>query len=265
MCYSVMIEQDLAALELEFRATPGEQAFAALESDIKKGLRKGLSAQQRLYPKAYGAVVSSRGDNRWITPMRYGVFPPSFMHGKGPTPFNARFDSLSKPFWREAFGHFHGLVAVKAFYEWVGAKGLVEEGFVQKDELMEHFAEQVELRRRRHEAAGKPKEAFRLTKTEQKSWDDREVVVEFRFADRAFSYVPCLCLPSKEGDWGFAILTTDPSPFIEQVGHDRMPILLTKEKALSFIDLKSQPPGCYLDLLATTEKPKLLVELARGE
>ena len=56
---------------------------------------------------------------RVIKPMRYGCRPagkPAFYDVKYPGTYNARRDNL-QGFWKNQFGHTHGLIVVNAFYE----------------------------------------------------------------------------------------------------------------------------------------------------
>lgn len=56
---------------------------------------------------------------RTIKPMRYQCRPagkPAFYDTKYPGTYNARLDNL-RGFWKEQYGHTHGLVLVDAFYE----------------------------------------------------------------------------------------------------------------------------------------------------
>ena len=79
----------------------------------------------RIFPGWYAPVMVMEGGQRVIKPMRYQCRPagkPAFYDAKFPGTYNARRDSLGS-FWKELFGHTHGLLAVSRFYENVNQAG----------------------------------------------------------------------------------------------------------------------------------------------
>lgn len=82
------------------------------------------SSDARIYPNYYAPVIVQRGGEREIVPMRYNLRP----HGKPPsidrlgTLYNARRDNLDR-FWKNHWGHYHGLIIASAFFEHVERDG----------------------------------------------------------------------------------------------------------------------------------------------
>lgn len=84
--------------------------------------RTELTGQDsRIYPGYYAPVMVWENGRRVIKPMRYQCRPagkPATYDAKYPGTYNARRDNL-QGFWKEQFGHTHGLMVVSAFYEHV--------------------------------------------------------------------------------------------------------------------------------------------------
>lgn len=73
----------------------------------------------RIYPGTYAPVIVAEDDRLVVRPMRYQCRPaakPASYDRRYPGTYNARRDNL-EGFWREQFGHSHGLLVVTAFYE----------------------------------------------------------------------------------------------------------------------------------------------------
>ncbi len=124
MCYSVLVEQDLRRLAKDFDAIIDEAAFKAyaeLQTQDPKRFRP-LASNPRIYPQYFAPILVSEGKQRLLRPMRYRVRPagsavevPSKYNL-----FNARLDSLEKrATWSQLFGHRHGILVARAFFEWV--------------------------------------------------------------------------------------------------------------------------------------------------
>lgn len=60
----------------------------------------------------------------------------------------------------------------------------------------------------------------------------------------------------------FAIITTEPTEYIEQVGHDRCPIMLSTEEALEWTALNTDPVKAYNFLPKSMESNKLTHEFS---
>lgn len=83
--------------------------------------RDGSDRDSRIYPGTYGLLMTSEGGRRLVRPMRYQCRPagvPAEYDRKYPGTYNARRSSLGG-FWKRQFGHTHGIMVVKAFYEHV--------------------------------------------------------------------------------------------------------------------------------------------------
>ena len=75
----------------------------------------------RIYPGNYVPVIVMEDGQRVIKPMRYLCRPagkPATYDTQYPGIYNARRDNL-EGFWRNQFGHTHGLMVINAFYEHV--------------------------------------------------------------------------------------------------------------------------------------------------
>lgn len=80
-----------------------------------------LPRDERLFPGSYAPVIVSEGGKRVIKPMRYQCRLPGKPASNDtlyPGTYNARRDNL-EGYWRGAFGHRHGVIAVTSFYEHV--------------------------------------------------------------------------------------------------------------------------------------------------
>jgi putative SOS response-associated peptidase YedK len=89
--------------------------------------RKELSASDsRMYPGYYVPVLILENGRKIVRPMRYQcriAGSPENLDTRFPGTYNARLDNLDG-FWRNQFGHTHGVAIVTAFYEYVpGANG----------------------------------------------------------------------------------------------------------------------------------------------
>ncbi len=77
----------------------------------------------RIFPDWYAPVLIVEGGKKIVRPMRYHCRPagmdPAIDHtrnGRVSGTYNARRDNLTR-FWRHQFGHTHGLMLAKTFYE----------------------------------------------------------------------------------------------------------------------------------------------------
>lgn len=94
--------------------------ITAAERKREDLLRRELEPDDsRIYPGYYAPVMVWEDGRRMIKPMRYQCRPagkPASFDLRYPGTYNARRDSL-EGFWREQFGHRHGLIVVETFYE----------------------------------------------------------------------------------------------------------------------------------------------------
>lgn len=108
--------------------TEGERAIKALIDkrkldDLRRTEPKDRDA--RIFPGVYAPVTVSEGGKLVVKPMRYQcrlAGKPAFYDVKYPGTYNARSDNL-EGFWKGQFGHTHGLMIVKTFFENVDRDG----------------------------------------------------------------------------------------------------------------------------------------------
>ncbi|MFW7380947.1 MAG: SOS response-associated peptidase family protein [Oligoflexus sp.] len=191
MCYSVMIEQDLKALELHFQAKPDEQAFNRyhqLSQQNPKTFRP-LADHPRIYPYYFAPVVVMKDQNPTIIPMRYRLRPAG-TEKEVPNQYNlynARLDGLmNRQIWKKLFGKKHGLLAFQGFFEWV-----IDDKTKKKKVIYFHRNDKALI-------------------TVPVLYDI------WRAADES------------QGFASFAIITGEPPIEVERAGHDRCPIPLDR-------------------------------------
>lgn len=252
MCYSVMVEADLDQLALDFGAGADAQAFASFAADQSQHPAdfRLPDQDQRLFPGYFGTVVCQEAGTRLLRPMRYSAFPPAFMDpdkARKLATFNARRDSLGRPFWSEAFGRGHGILVARRFFEWVAVADLLKAGKITASAIRQVLADASALRHQKWLAAGKDPAKFKPTKTESKPWHERDVVISFSVEGGNTPLVlPVIYSRDRQsGHYGFAIITDEPRPEILAAGHDRMPICL----AGAAIDKWLNPDGTTLAAL----------------
>lgn len=163
-------------------------------------------ADSRIYPGWYAPVLVVENGRRVVKPMRYQCRPagkPAAYDTRYPGTYNARRDNLTG-FWKEQFGHTHGVVLASAFYENVNR----------------HRAEGRELA---------PGEAV------------ENVVLEFN--PRGASEMLLACLWSHwrgAGDQSllsFALITDEPPPEVAAAGHDRCVIPIEPDNLDAWLNL----------------------------
>ncbi|MEO8802268.1 MAG: SOS response-associated peptidase family protein, partial [Rudaea sp.] len=180
-------------------------------NDIRRKQIKDKDA--RIFPGWYAPVIVVENGKRVIKPMRYQCRPqgkPVFYDRKFPGTYNARRDNL-EGFWKNQFGHSHGLMIVNAFYE----------------NVSRHKAEGREL------APGEKEE---------------NVILEFRPTPPQDMLVACLWSHWQHGDDqldSFAAITDEPPAEIAAAGHDRCIIPIKPEH----IDAWLNPDPNNLDAL----------------
>lgn len=124
MCYSILIEQDLKKLELTYAAKVDQAAFQRYQLMTQRDSKrfKPITDNPRLYPNYFAPIVTVKGDERVIVPMRYRIRPaasPKEVPSKY-NMFNARIDSLmTRRSWQPLFMQKHGIVTLRGFFEWV--------------------------------------------------------------------------------------------------------------------------------------------------
>jgi len=164
-----------------------EWALAKL-ADLRRTEAKPRDS--RIFPAWYAPVMIIENGKRVIKPMRYQCRPagkPAFYDTKYPGTYNARRDNL-EGFWRDQFGHTHGVLIANAFYENVS----------------------------RHAMEGRE-----LAPDEK----EENVILEFRPNTSEPMLVACLWSRWQgEGEadlLSFAAITDHPPPEVAAAGHDR--------------------------------------------
>ncbi|MEO8367193.1 MAG: SOS response-associated peptidase family protein [Pseudoxanthomonas sp.] len=83
------------------------------------------TADSRIFPGYFAPVLVMENGHKVLKPMRYQCRPagkPALYDTRFPGTYNARRDNL-EGFWREQFGHSHGLIIADVFYENVEVQG----------------------------------------------------------------------------------------------------------------------------------------------
>ncbi|GAB3366268.1 hypothetical protein GCM10027431_07990 [Lysobacter rhizosphaerae] len=149
-----------------------------------------VGEDSRIFPGWYAPVMVMEHGKRVVKPMRYQCRPagkPALNDVKFPGTYNARRDSLGS-YWKDLFGHHHGVVVANAFYENVSRRAM----------------------ERRESVLGEKEE---------------NVILEFRPNTHKPMLVACLWSHwqgAGEPDLlSFAVITDDPPPEVAAAGHDR--------------------------------------------
>lgn len=277
MCYSAIVKQQLKELSESFHATIDEAYFESLNEVTTAQPKKVAALVTRIFPKSHGIgiVTHHKGSSiatkhakqgfqgRLLVPMRYGIFPPpQLSHDRTfEAVFNARKDNLTSPFWKESFGHHHGLMVIESFFEWVAVKDLLKANVVSLTEVKAEFSKQMEERRARVLAKGK---AFKPTPTELKDPHLRQIMIEFHPQDGQDLVVPLLCnerivVPEFPNfyDIGCAMITDDPPEEVRLAGHGRCPLILPADQSETierWLNPKGQSHEELLELLTTRRR-----------
>jgi putative SOS response-associated peptidase YedK len=179
----------------------------------------------RIFPGWYAPVMIMEDGEKVLKPMRYQCRPagkPSFYDTKYPGTYNARRDNL-EGFWKNQFGHTHGLMVVSPFYE----------------NVSQH---KVELR----ELAPGEKE--------------QNVVLQFKPQPKQDMLVACLWSrwTGKAGEpdlLSFAAITDEPPAEIAAAGHDRCIIPIKPENVEAWLDPDPSRLGGLYDILDNRARP----------
>jgi len=178
----------------------------------------------RIFPGVYAPVMVMEDGRRVIKPMRYQSRPagkPASHDTKFPGTYNARRDNL-EGFWRDQFGHTHGLVLASAFYENVNR----------------HRAEGRELR------DGEAVE---------------NLVLEFRPRLAHDMLVACLWSrwtgPGEADLLSFAAITDEPPSEVSAAGHDRCIIPIRPENIDAWLNPNAKDLAAQYSILDDRERP----------
>lgn len=238
MCYSAMVKQDLKYLESTYGAIWIRQQIDDYLQMAAQNPKLYPPLQKRIFPGHYAPVIYLHNNQRQVSLMRYGAFPPeNIKDPKRYNTVNARRDNLTSPFWSNAFMKHHGVVILEGFFEWVAVKDLLQAGHVTIEQVRKDFELQKELRKTKIIEAGKP---YKPTPTEIKDPRFRKIVIQFSPAKSQDLVVPVIfSFPqgNAQGDAGFAIVTDDPPAEIKAAGHDRCPIIIQPEAIDAWLDV----------------------------
>lgn len=233
MCYSIMVENDLAWLGREFDATLDQDAmatYAALRAKAPKKF-KDVAEHPRIYPNYWAPIIVHDQGKLWIRPMRYRVLP-AWSPIEIPSQynlFNARLDRLQeRRSWRALLGKRHGLLVFSAFYEWV-------EDSAGKKHVLKFFPS-----------------------------DRRRILAPVLWDLWEKANFPPHEVPARPFDRlaSFAVITGDPNPEVLAAGHDRSPIFLRRAAVLPWLRPEGQSQADLLQLLSQLEAVHYAHELA---
>ena len=188
--------------------------------------RADLKAKDsRIFPGWYAPVMVLEGGEKVIKPMRYQCRPagkPAIYDTKYPGTYNARRDNL-EGFWKNQFGHTHGIMVVDSFYENVSL----------------HNVEQREL------APGEK---------------EQNVVLQFKPRPKHDMLVACLWSHwTGRGDepdlLSFAAITDEPPPEIAAAGHDRCIIPIKPENVDAWLNPDANKLAALYAILDDRDRP----------
>lgn len=230
MCFSVQINRDIKKLAEEFSATPLREEFIKLKElqaleekigpqEVKKilGLKRAPKSSQfkapgedgRVYPGTFAPVILKERGKRVIRPMRYRVRPAGSSE-EIPSKYNV----------------FNARIdALEKRKTWNSL-------FMRHHGLFpfKNFYEWVE------------------------DENGRKRLINFEPDNADTMWAPCLWdeWSSKDGSVkfsSFAILTDDPPPEVEEMGHDRCPIFLKEEQIDQWLDPATTDKAGIYELL----------------
>jgi putative SOS response-associated peptidase YedK len=121
---SLQTKTTKAALESQRIATGKVEWCLGRLADLRR--TEPEDRDGRFFPGWYAPVMVMEEGQRVIKPMRYQCRPagkPAFYDTKFPGTYNARRDNLEGGFWKGLFGHTHGILVVRRFYENVNRDG----------------------------------------------------------------------------------------------------------------------------------------------
>lgn len=114
---SLLVKPTKTAAESKRIATEKVEWLLGKLAELRQTERK--DDDYRIFPGYYAPVIVMQNGERKVKLMRYQcrlAGKPASHDAKYPGTYNARRDSLDG-FWKNAFGHCHGVLVVSAFYE----------------------------------------------------------------------------------------------------------------------------------------------------
>ncbi|MBC62563.1 MAG: hypothetical protein CMP11_08905 [Zetaproteobacteria bacterium] len=241
MCYSLELETNLKKIQQDLSASINIKELEYLKKhqlNNKKPLKITNKDQSRIYPGYYTYVLCLKESDFHLTPMRYGIFPPSFttQNKKTNLIYNTRSESLLHKFWSESFGQQHGLIVAKGFYEWVNIVSYVNSNDIELEQVKQHL-EKLKEKRRKFWLNKPYNNHFKLTPNEEKPLNKRKILVYFYPSNNEFLYIPTLFNKNCSNNLkGFSVLTKNTDIEINTIEHSRMPISLEKNQALKWLE-----------------------------
>lgn len=222
------LESKTTKAAIESRRIAGEKiqwATAKLD-DLRRS--ELLERDARIFPGYYAPVLVMENGRLVVKPMRYQcrvAGKPASYDAKYPGTYNARRDSLEK-YWKDVFGHTHGILVMSAFYENVD----------------------------RHRVEG------RELKTGEKP---ENVILEFKPDPPHTMYAACLWShwtatgDEKDGPdlFSFALITDEPPPEVAAAGHDRCIIPIKPEHIVAWLNPDPTQLARQYAILDDRERP----------
>jgi len=207
-----------------------DQRIAAQKIDWALGKLNDLRRTEpkdkdsRIFPGWYAPVMIRESGGKVIKPMRYQcrlAGKPAFYDTKYPGTYNARRDNL-EGFWKNQFGHSHGIMVVNSFYENVSL----------------------------HKVQGRE-----LAPGEQ----EQNVVLQFKPRPRHDMLIACLWSLWQGKDQpdllSFAAITDEPPAEIAAAGHDRCIIPIEPENVDAWLNPNPMSLTSSYAILDERERP----------
>lgn len=228
MCFSVQVDIDLKKLSQRFDAKINEKSFDHFKRMEKLDPNKYkyvYEEDKRIFSKVWAPIICDVRGQREIRPMRYQLLPSFCTEDK-----YMRTD------------------------EKTGRQVEIKNTFnARLDSLMKARAWQ------------KPFMRFHAMLPVKKfyEWvprDGHKAMIEFFPEDEEYMLVPCLydnwySQDKTEIIQSFAIITDDPRPEIEQMGHDRTPINIDEENLAKWLNPENSELDDIINLLKSPKHP----------
>lgn len=254
MCYSALIKKHmkqfgLSRFDQEFLDAwnAHEQIDETKVNPFSNKPFKSHSADGRFFPQYITQIAFMENGKLSVGKAVYSVWLPEGMDPYKYTSYNVRKDNITSRFWAECFGVHHGFIVLSGFSEWVEVKDLLRANLVTLNEVVARFDAMISTRKERVLASGKK---YSLTKVEKSDPHFRKIIIDFELPDEEPIFVPVI-FNIRNGIRGFAMVTDDPLPEVEEAGHDRTPIMLTPEAINEWV----RPEGKSVsDLLSILER-----------
>jgi hypothetical protein len=230
MCFSALVGRSMDELERGIGATIVRTDFQALEDRIRRDPKHYAPAAAQIFlGRHWAPVIHSQDGERLIQPMRFSALPPTNDKVKHRTTYNARRDSLKSSFWSPMLKKNRGLLVIESFREWVPVAGLLEGGIITLDDVRAQFQKEQDEYRAKAEAAGKKYKPSKAQLTDPRF---RQIKIDFNPTPQMDLLVPVIFnWREVDGEWlpAFAMVTDEPIPFVKDAGHDRSPVLLSRD------------------------------------